>query len=286
MALLSACSSEEGSQESESGAAVSISRLWLPGTAETTNFTGVVGSLWNGSWIAAMALGIVVWGLIIWCIARYRRRPADTGLPAQLRYNVPMEILYTVVPIFVVSVLFYFTARDQAAIESRPADPDVNIEVVAKQWSWDINYLDAEVYDTGRQSPVGNKDINDIVPTVYLPAGQSVELTLRSRDVVHSFWVPAFNYKKDVIPGRTNYWAFTPQEEGSYVGKCAELCGQYHPQMLFNVEVVSPERYEDQLQALRDAGQTGQLPTNIGRILTGDREEDQIGTQPGAEHKY
>jgi cytochrome c oxidase subunit 2 len=275
-ALGTGCSSELSAQ---------VSRGWLPGTAETTNFTGVIGSLWNGSWIAALILGFLVWGLIIYCIARYRRRPTDTGLPPQLRYNVPLEILYTVVPIFVVSVLFYYTARDQAAIEARNPDPELTIEVIGKQWSWDFNYVESGVYESGLMAPVGNKDLNEVIPTLYLPAGQSVELLLESRDVVHAFWVPAFNYKKDVFPGRVTYWNFTPQEEGLYVGKCAELCGQYHPQMLFNVAVVSPEEYEEEMLALRAAGQVGRLPAELGRFQEGERVEDEIGESSGSDER-
>ena len=107
--------------------------------------------LWNGAWIAALAVGVLVWGLIIWCVVAYRRRKDDDDLPVQLRYNVPMEILYTVVPVFMVGVLFYYTARDEAALIDTGQDADIIVNVVGKQWSWDFNYVDDDVYETGTQ---------------------------------------------------------------------------------------------------------------------------------------
>ena len=95
--------------------------------------------------------------------------------------------------------------------------------------------------------------------TLYLPVDQTVRFELESPDTVHSFWVPSFYMKMDTIPGRTNVFHATPNREGTFSGKCAELCGVYHSRMLFTVEVVSQNEYEDHLEDLRDAGQTGQV---------------------------
>ena len=92
-----------------------------------------------------------MWGLIIWCVVAYRRRRDDAGFPAQIRYNLPIEILYTVVPLMMIAVLFFFTARDEAAIADVSAKPDVTINVVGKQWAWDFNYVDEQVYEAGVQ---------------------------------------------------------------------------------------------------------------------------------------
>jgi cytochrome c oxidase subunit II len=239
---------------------------FLPTERGTTNHVNRVIDLWNGSWIAALIVGGIVWGLIIWCIVAYRRGKEETGLPAQIRYNVPLEILYTVVPVFMVAVLFFFTARDMSEIEARDPDPDVHVQVVGKQWAWDFNYVDEDVYETSQQVPLdGTSAPEDQIPTLYLPVDRSVEITLNARDVIHSFWVPAFVYKKDILPGRTNYVTFTPQKEGVYVGKCAELCGEYHSEMLFNVEVVSQTKFDDEMERLRDRGQTGQLGLDLSR---------------------
>ena len=245
-------------------------RGFLPGDPGITNHTDRVVGLWATSWIVLLVVGLITWGLIIWVAVVYRRRKGQTGLPVQLRYNMPIEILYTVVPLILVLGFFAFTVRDQTAIEQPVEDPDVQIEVYAKRWAWDFNYLNVGpngdgVHSLGIQAQEledsVSEDSNSIdfeqLPVLVLPVGKTVELALESRDVVHSFWVIDFLYKKDNIPGKSNYMYFTPQEEGTYAGKCAELCGQYHSLMLFNVEVVSEAEYEEYIQSLVDAGQTG-----------------------------
>lgn len=235
---------------------------WLPTEPGTTNQVDRVIGLWVTSWIVLLVVGVITWGLIIWAAVVYRRRRGQTGLPVQLRYNMPIEVFYTVAPLILVLGFFAFTARDQAAIEAPLEDPDVQIEVYGKRWAWDFNYLTDNVYYSGIQAqetgPNNTIDVESL-PTLYLPVGQKVEIVLESRDVIHSFWIIDFLYKKDMIPGRTNYWYFIPEKEGSYVGKCAELCGEFHSLMLFNVEVVSVEEYERQMQILRDRGFEGRL---------------------------
>jgi len=237
---------------------------WLPTEPGTTNQVDRVIGLWVTSWIVLLAVGAITWGLIIWAAIVYRRRKGQTGLPVQLRYNMPIEIFYTVVPLILVLGFFAFTARDQAEIEAPLADPDVTIEVYGKRWAWDFNYITDDVFYQGIQAqetgPNNEIDV-DALPTLYLPVDQKVEIRIESRDVIHSFWIIDFLYKKDMFPGEneTNYWYFIPQKEGSYTGKCAELCGEYHSLMLFNVEVVSQEEYDAQMDALRAQG-------NVGRI--------------------
>jgi cytochrome c oxidase subunit 2 len=134
--LLSGCSSE------------SFARGFLPGTPGITNHTDRVVGLWNSSWIVLWAIGIIAWGLMAWAIIVYRRRKGETGLPAQLRYNNPIETLFTIVPLILVIGFFAFTARDIQVIEAPTANPDVKIQVIGKQWSWDFNYTNANVYDS------------------------------------------------------------------------------------------------------------------------------------------
>ncbi len=252
-----------------SGCTAEVQRGWLPSTTETTNQTGRIMSLWNGSWIAALLVGVLVWGLMLWCIVAYRRRRDDTGYPPQIRYHVPLEILYTILPVMMIAVLFVFTVRDQSAIADVSEEPDVRIEVVGKQWSWDFNYLDADVYEVGVQGELdGEPGVLDELPTLYLPVDQRVEFEVVARDVIHSFWVPSFLYKIDAIPGVRNTFQVVPQREGSFKGKCAELCGEYHSEMLFNVRVVSQTEYEAHLAELRAKGQTGRLDPSLGRADT------------------
>ncbi|WP_298456939.1 cytochrome c oxidase subunit II [uncultured Cellulomonas sp.] len=264
-----------------SGCSAEAQRGFLPGyqDEQVTNQTERITDLWVGSWIAALIVGLITWGLILWCVTVYRKRKSDDKLPIQIRYHVPLEITYVVLPIILIGVLFFYTARDISAIEDvSTADPDTTIQVVGKQWSWDFNYLDEGVYESGvHAQDVGEGDDYDQLPTLYLPVDERVEFVLDARDVIHSFWIPAFLYKKDMIPGRTNVFQVIPTREGVYAGKCAEFCGEEHSSMLFNVAVVSREEFDAQMDALRERGQTGALGMELNR--TQDATSAAEGTQ-------
>lgn len=245
-------------------------------------------SLWQGSWAAAFAVGALVWGLILWSVVFHRRRRGRTEIPPQTRYNLPIEALYTVVPIIIISVLFYFTARDEADLTRVSKKPDHVINVVGFQWSWAFNYL--ENVDRRAETPSMPLHQNEALaaipekmlavappgaegvyeagtpakmPTLYLPKGETVQFILTSRDVIHSFWVVNFLFKQDVIPGHPNHFQVTPNREGTFQGKCAELCGVDHSRMLFQVKVVSPAKYRQHLADLAKRGQTGYLPAGL-----------------------
>jgi cytochrome c oxidase subunit 2 len=207
-----------------------------------------IGDLWVGTWIAAMVIGVIVWGLILFAAVAYRRR--KQVLPEQTRYNIPIETFYTLVPLLIVGVLFFWTMQNTDEVLANDAEPDVTIGVVGQQWSWTFNHLDADVYEVGTAADA---------PTLVLPVDNVVEFQLESPDVIHSFWVPAFYFKMDVIPGVTNRFQMTPNRIGTFAGKCTELCGAYHSRMLFNVEVVSEAEYEAHLLELEARGQTGTI---------------------------
>ncbi|QZY52001.1 aa3-type cytochrome oxidase subunit II [Leucobacter tenebrionis] len=237
-------------------------RGFLPeGSEGATNHTDGITGLWVTSWIVLLAVGVVTWGLIIWATIAYRRRKGQTGLPVQLRYNMPIETFFTVVPVILVLGFFAFTAQEQSKIETRVDNPDNTVEVIGKRWAWDFNYVDDDVYFQGVQVQTdadGNPD-EDTMPVLYLPVDKTTEIRLETRDVIHSFWVVEFLYKKDMIPGQTNYMSFTPTKTGTFMGKCAELCGEYHSMMLFEVRVVEQDEYDAYIESLRDAGNTGQV---------------------------
>ena len=254
-----------------------LARGFLPGVSGVTNHTDRITGLWTTAWIILWLVGIIAWALMGWAILVYRRRKGETAIPAQLRYNNPIEVLFTVIPLILVIGFFAFTARDIAAIEQPTENPDVVIQVIGKQWSWDFNYVDANVYDSGIQAQFdGQSGVPETLPALYLPVGKTVQIDLSSRDVIHSFWVIDFLYKKDMFPGKTNHMYFTPQVEGTYMGKCAELCGEYHSMMLFQVKVVSQAEYDTHLASLAAKGQTGQLDTSLDRNqnLPGDDPEN------------
>jgi cytochrome c oxidase subunit II len=244
--------------------------LLIPGVTEGAER---VTRLWVGTWIAAIAVGVLVLGLLFWSITVYRRRDGDDELPEQLRYNVPIEVLYTVVPIFIVAVLFFYTARDEEILLDTASEPDNVINVVGKRWSWDFNYVNDDVHDSGTQARVtGEPGVEETLPTLYLVVGERTEFVLTARDVIHSFWVPQFLQKLDMIPGRVNRFQVVPTQTGTFQGKCAELCGAYHSNMLFNVRIVEQEEYDAHMQSLADRGQTGLLDSSLNMEQINERD--------------
>lgn len=263
------------------GCSEAVTRGFLPRGATTS--TERIENLWVWSWIAALVVGCIVWGLTIYCMVAFRRKKSDTGYPAQLRYNVPIEIFYTVVPILMVGVLFYYTARDEAALLDTSAKPDVRVNVVGKQWSWDFNYVDANTYVDGVQGNLNGKPgAEAALPTLVLPVHKRVEFILTTRDVIHSFWVPAFQQKLDMIPGRVNKFQVKTDREGTYKGKCAELCGAYHSQMLFNVKVVSQAEYDKFIADQKARGKVGQLANGLNREKIEPAQQTLIPTSQGS----
>ncbi len=219
--------------------------------------------LWIGSVVAALAVGFFVWGLIFWCVVRYRKRGEE--LPAQTRFNMPMEILYSVTPFLVVAVLFFYTAVVQTDVNKLSERPDMTVEVVAFKWNWQFNYRSAPDRDPTARTVASTLGSTDVIPILVLPTGRSIRFEETSRDVIHSFWVPEMLFKRDVFPDpqSRNYFQVTIEKQGRYVGRCAELCGTYHSMMNFEVRAVSPAQF-DQFLAAKQAGMS--TPDALGAI--------------------
>jgi cytochrome c oxidase subunit 2 len=243
-------------------------------------------SLWQGAWIAALLTGGVVWGLIFYVVIRYRRRSADE-IPVQTRYNLPLEIFYTIAPVVMVIVFFAHTVRTQNIILEDETAPDNIIEVTGQQWSWTFNYglgemdnsADDDRYDDrfAYDSYVHDGGTGSYIPELWLPVDESTRFNLHSPDVIHNFGVPAFLLKMDVVPGRVNHYVIEPTRTGVWTGRCFELCGVYHSRMLFELHVVSRDDYDQHLQELADAGQTSDLP-----LLGGSEAYTQEGLDSGS----
>lgn len=218
-----------------------------------TKEAAITQNLWQGSWIAAWAVGAVTWGLMIWAAVAYRRRHKD-DVPEQTKYNIPIELLYTIVPLIMILGLFWFTAKDQSEILSLSNDQKQTVNVVGFRWNWGFNYIDEGAYAVGTPN---------LPAELVLPVNEKVRFELTSPDVIHSFWVPAFLFKMDVIPGKTNQFELTPDKVGTYAGKCAELCGVDHSRMLFTVRVVERPEFDQYIADLKARGQSGLLDTGM-----------------------
>lgn len=208
-------------------------RLGMPDSATEQGDT--VLDLWSPAVIAALVVGGLVWGLITWSVIRYRKR--SEVLPSQVEEHIPIEVVYTVVPVIVVAVLFVIGSLAYRDVNHTSAEPDHVVTVTGFQWSWQFAYegTDVVVQGTGE----GNDG-----PELVLPVGETTRLELVSEDVAHSFWVPEFLGKRDLIPGVENAIDVTPTEEGTFRGRCAEFCGLDHWRMYFQVRLVSPEEFD------------------------------------------
>ena len=193
--------------------------------------------LWRILLAAGVALGALVTGLILWSVVRYRRprRAAPGDLPKQTGANIPIEVFYTVVPLIIVAVLFGITMRTQDRVTRLSDTPDLGVEVTGFQWGWRFRYPAQGVTVVG--------DAN-APPTLVLPVGANVRFRLEAADVIHSFFVPSFLVKRDMIPGVENSIEVRPTETGRFSGVCAEFCGLDHWRMAFDVEVVTPETFQ------------------------------------------
>jgi cytochrome c oxidase subunit 2 len=195
-------------------------------------------SLWKGSWVAAWIVGAGVWGLMGWCVVAYRKRKNDDGtLPPQVHYNIPIEILYTVLPFVIIAVLFYFTAVDEDKMDKLSAHPDMTVDVIGYQWAWQFDYADGPAAGLQIHGRPG------AYPQLVLPTNTKIRFRLTSPDVIHAFWVPDFLFKRDVIPGRVNQFEVTIEKTGTFRGECTELCGVDHSRMLFTLRSVTPEEF-------------------------------------------
>jgi cytochrome c oxidase subunit II len=252
-----------------SGCSVGDRSFWSWGwPAGITDEARRMHSLWMGSTIAALVVGIAVWALIAYAGIRYRKRKgSDAELPRQTAYNLPLEIVYTIVPFVIVAVLFFFTVNTQNRVLQTSADPDVTIAVNAFKWNWQFVYPDTT--DDNGGEPVSTVGTSTEIPILVVPTDQKIRFELASADVIHSFWVPEFLFKLDVIPGnengRDNVFEVTVREQGAFVGRCAELCGTYHAFMNFEVRSVSAGDYQDYLSARESGLSTADALESIGQ---------------------
>jgi cytochrome c oxidase subunit 2 len=220
--------------------------------------------LWTWSVIAALIVGVIVWALILWPVIRHRKRGDE--LPRQTAYNLPLEIAYTILPFLIIAALFFFTVVVQDKVQKRSDNPDETIAVRAFKWNWQFSYPDAKDQNGDAVSTVGT---SQEIPILVLPTDRTIRFEVSSADVIHSFWVPEFLFKLDVIPGnengRNNVFEVTVNKEGSYVGRCAELCGTYHAFMNFEVRAVSGDDYDAYLSAREEGKSTSEALESIGQ---------------------
>ena len=193
-----------------------------------------IEGLWEVFLWAGLGVAAIVSGLILWATIRYRRRPGDDDLPPQFREHLGLEIAYTIIPILIVLGLFLLTYRAETAVGRLDERPAATVRVEAFNWSWRFTY----------QTGVAIFGTPDDPPQAVLPVGRPVRILLTSPDVIHSFFVPDFLFKRDAIPGRTTRFDLTIDRPGTYQGRCAEFCGLDHWRMRFTIRAVPEAEFE------------------------------------------
>jgi len=187
---------------------------------------------------------IGVEAVLVWCIVRYRKRD-DTPAPQTVGRSRSLGVFFAI-PAVIVAVLFPFGEATLMRIQQQET-PQVQIHVEGFQWEWTFLYLEEGIFVSGKTL---------VRPAVMvLPVDEPVQITLTSRDVIHSFFIPALLFKRDAIPGRTTTFTFTPTVLGTFQSQCAEFCGLWHSRMTFVVKVVSSADYQAWIEQQRKAAQ-------------------------------
>jgi len=207
---------------------------------DTTSQAAAMFAVWRVFVIAGAVVYVIVAGLIVFSIVAYRRRDPSVVQAERFHSNIPLEIAWTIVPILVVGALFAVTYAAERHVESVVTPPGEVVRVIGFRWSWRFLYPREHVAVEG---------VTGVPPELVLPVGRTTEIRLVSSDVIHSFWVPSFLFKRSAIPGRENVFDFTPTRTGVFPGRCAEFCGTYHAHMSFVVRVVDAQAYAAWLRA-------------------------------------
>jgi cytochrome c oxidase subunit 2 len=223
--------------------------------------------LWTILVVASLVVGVIVWGMTIWALI-FHRKKGDGELPRQFQYSLPVEIVSVVLPTIIVAGIFSYTVVVQNDVDKHIPNPDVRVNVTAFQWNWKFDYPDNP---TGR--PISTLGTSETIPLLVLPTDRSIEFTLDSQDVIHSFFVPEFLFKRDVFPDpekndTDNVFLIDKiDREGAFVGRCAELCGSYHSAMNFEVRALNPDLYGRYLQLRTQNNPITGVPNTAGEAL-------------------
>lgn len=220
--------------------------------------------LWSAMMTAGIIVAIIVWALIFWAVFRYRRSRVGAGMPHQFHSNIPVEILYTTIPVLIVAGIFWGTVLTENNVDAVSKHPAEIVHVTAYRWGWRFAYYSGAgadqhvlVQTSGTPRNAALPATSSVYPQLVLPVNSTVRIDLVSADVVHEMYVPAFDFGRYAQPGHENTWDFTPTRTGVFRGQCAEYCGLYHAEMLFSVRVVSTTQFQQWLSSHSSPTQSG-----------------------------
>jgi cytochrome c oxidase subunit 2 len=225
-------------------AALALSGCTVPSFGASEGVTTTSRStfhLWQGFSVGAAVIGACVVLRVLWVVLRYRRK--GDNIPKQSQYHVPLELLYTIVPILIVFGLFAATVVVENKVTANPTT-SVTIDVNAFQWGWKFTYPGTNAVVVGQTTQT---------PEMVMPSDTNVHINLTSTDVLHGFYVKEFNFSRYALPGVTNQFTFRAVTTGTFFGQCTQLCGLYHSLMFFKVKVVTPSEYAAWLATFSDS---------------------------------
>jgi cytochrome c oxidase subunit 2 len=204
---------------------------------------------------AGTAVFIFVEGILVWTLFKFRRRPGQPE-PVHVHGNTTLEIAWTVIPLVILILIAVPTIRTIFRTQATARADALQVEVIGHQWWWEFRYPQYQIVTANE---------------LYLPIGRTVNFTLKSQDVIHSFWIPALSGKRDVIPNHTNYLWFSPDSSGSnaWNGACAEFCGTSHANMKFRTFTVATADFESWAKHQQEAAVGTPAPAAAAPPATG-----------------
>jgi cytochrome c oxidase subunit II len=204
--------------------------------------------------VMAAVVFVLVQGGVLFVMWKFRARKDDDPeqLPEQLHGNTKLEIGWTALPAVILAFLAVFTVGTVLDLSRDPGEEALRVRVTGQQWWWsydyDINgngvYADDDVLVRGIEHPEEYESDIETATELVIPAGRPVYLEIEARDVIHSYWIPSLNGKKDAVPGRTHYLTLEAAEPGTYIGQCTEFCGLSHAYMRQLVHALPPDEFD------------------------------------------
>jgi cytochrome c oxidase subunit II len=202
-----------------------------------------VHQLWHITYWFAVPIGLLVLGLIIWCVFRYRVKAGSDRRAEQFQYHIPIEAAYTIIPLIIVAIVFGFMYNAENHVNAVSKNPDIRITVEGFQWGWRFDYPNGHMQVGTVANELDINSENDL-PVLVIPTDKTVQLHVVSLDVVHTFYVPEFLFQRDMIPGVNNTFDINVTTPGVYPGQCNNICGEYHAYMRFLVDAMTPSEFD------------------------------------------
>lgn len=243
-----------GTVASLAGIALGLAIEWFP--VQASSQAAPIDTLWDVLVICSVPIFVGVVIIVVYAAMLFRQRPGEENLDGPpIHGNTTIEIVWTALPallLVILCVYAYVVLRDIEQAPAQAATPEMKVDVYGEQFAWTFKYKGAD-----------GKPVN--TTRLYLPVGRSVKLNIRSKDVIHDYWVPAFRMKIDAVPGITTSYRVTPTRLGTYPAVCAELCGLGHAYMRSSATVMKPAKFD---AWLKKAGTAPGAPSD-GAVASG-----------------